>query len=333
MATTSPNLGLKIWNLLTDPYDHAQLADNWAKVDEHDHSSGKGKQIPTGGIADGAVTAAKIDPSALPTLALDDASVTTAKLNDGAVTTPKIGTGQVTSGNLADGTIQTADIGAAQVTTALLKDDAVTSAKLQDDAGTDANRAVTTDHIRDGAVTSNKVGSTLAGYLGISTSSSVRRGYTSNSGNQTTTSTSYVALTSADEVQSVVVPTNGLLIVRFSALWKLAGATNDGKATIFIGANQLVDWTADGAPTVVEATLPATGDNYGILTTSSTGFTVISSPTSDSSSVTTGTIARRLEIDVAPGTYTVQVRYHVNATAGGTLNVKERVLRVDTEGY
>lgn len=67
MAFTSAKMGLRIWNLLTDLYDHSQLADNWAKVDYHDHSAGKGVQIPTEGLADGAVTGPKlatnIDPS------------------------------------------------------------------------------------------------------------------------------------------------------------------------------------------------------------------------------------------------------------------------------
>lgn len=48
---TSAKLGLRIWNLLLDPYDHEQLADNWAKVDAHDHSPGRGVLIPTEGIA------------------------------------------------------------------------------------------------------------------------------------------------------------------------------------------------------------------------------------------------------------------------------------------
>lgn len=67
MATTSAKMGLRIWNLLTDLYDHAQLADNWAKLDYHDHSPGKGVQIPTEGIADAAITGPKLastlDPS------------------------------------------------------------------------------------------------------------------------------------------------------------------------------------------------------------------------------------------------------------------------------
>jgi hypothetical protein len=67
MAFTSAKMGLRIWNLLTDLYDHAQLADNWAKVDYHDHSPGKGVLIPTEGLADAAVTGVKlasaVDPS------------------------------------------------------------------------------------------------------------------------------------------------------------------------------------------------------------------------------------------------------------------------------
>lgn len=67
MAFTSAKMGLRIWNLLTDLYDHTQLADNWAKLDYHDHSPGKGVQIPTEGIADGAVTGTKLASSIDPT--------------------------------------------------------------------------------------------------------------------------------------------------------------------------------------------------------------------------------------------------------------------------
>jgi hypothetical protein len=67
MAFTTAKMGLTVWNLLTDLYDHTQLANNWAKVDYHDHSPGKGVQIPTDGLADGAVTGSKLatalDPS------------------------------------------------------------------------------------------------------------------------------------------------------------------------------------------------------------------------------------------------------------------------------
>lgn len=68
MAFTSPKMGLNIWNLLSDPYDHAQLADNFSKLDLHDHTPGRGIQIPTEGIADGAITQPKLAASLNPTL-------------------------------------------------------------------------------------------------------------------------------------------------------------------------------------------------------------------------------------------------------------------------
>ena len=63
MAITTSNMGLRVWDQLNDPYDHDQLANNWAKVDLHDHTPGRGIQIPTEGIADGAVTSDKISSS------------------------------------------------------------------------------------------------------------------------------------------------------------------------------------------------------------------------------------------------------------------------------
>lgn len=46
---------------------------------------------------------------------------------------------------------------AGDIQTAELADDSVTDAKLRDDATTDANRAVTTNHIRDSAITNAKI--------------------------------------------------------------------------------------------------------------------------------------------------------------------------------
>lgn len=60
MALTSPKMGLRIWNRLQDPFDHAQLADNFSKIDFHDHSPGRGTQIPSEGLADALITHAKL---------------------------------------------------------------------------------------------------------------------------------------------------------------------------------------------------------------------------------------------------------------------------------
>jgi hypothetical protein len=91
MAQIDPMMGLRLWTQGLDPYDHDQLATNFSKLALHDHTPGRGVQIPTEGIFDGAIT--------------------TAKLVDGAVTTAKIGDLQVTNAKLAAGsTVQAGNI-------------------------------------------------------------------------------------------------------------------------------------------------------------------------------------------------------------------------------
>jgi hypothetical protein len=70
-------MGLRIWNLLLDPYDHEQLADNWAKVDAHDHSPGRGVLIPTEGIAFEAISYPLLASSVFPIAQAAPASTVT----------------------------------------------------------------------------------------------------------------------------------------------------------------------------------------------------------------------------------------------------------------
>jgi hypothetical protein len=70
MANTLPNMGLKQWNLAPDTFSYTELAQNFQLLDDHDHTTGKGLQIPTGGIANLAVTTGKVA----------DGAITTAKL-------------------------------------------------------------------------------------------------------------------------------------------------------------------------------------------------------------------------------------------------------------
>jgi hypothetical protein len=55
MAANTPKMALHTWNQPLDPYDYVQLTNNWNIVDFHDHTPGRGVQIPMGGIAAGAV--------------------------------------------------------------------------------------------------------------------------------------------------------------------------------------------------------------------------------------------------------------------------------------
>jgi len=81
MATDFNSMQLLLWDEGDDPYSHAQLVNNWLKVAEHDHTSGKGVKVPGGGIADNAISANHISNGALPGGKLQDGSVDVSKLS------------------------------------------------------------------------------------------------------------------------------------------------------------------------------------------------------------------------------------------------------------
>ena len=101
MAFVSPRMSLKIWNAASDPYDHEQLADNWRKLDLHDHSQGRGTQIAGDGISEGYITTVHIYPGSIGPDALADGAIGTGKLEDGSVTTEKLADESVTLAKLA----------------------------------------------------------------------------------------------------------------------------------------------------------------------------------------------------------------------------------------
>jgi hypothetical protein len=93
-------MNLSVWDLAADPYDHSELAGNWSNVDSHNHTAGKGVQIPSAGIADGSITTAK----------LADNSVTGAKIVDGTITGADIASATITADKL-DSAIDTTRLG------------------------------------------------------------------------------------------------------------------------------------------------------------------------------------------------------------------------------
>lgn len=105
MADTTSNMGLAVWDLGTDGYDHTDLADNWTAVDTHDHSPGKGVQLSGDSLANNSITSAKIVDGTIATADLANGSVTNAKLAASAVTTDKILNGTILGEDIADGAI------------------------------------------------------------------------------------------------------------------------------------------------------------------------------------------------------------------------------------
>lgn len=87
---TGTNLSLTIWDEGDDPYDHTELAANWDALDAHDHTSGKGVQIPGAGLANGSVTNPKLAPNAVTTDKIQDGTILAADLADGIIGASKI---------------------------------------------------------------------------------------------------------------------------------------------------------------------------------------------------------------------------------------------------
>jgi hypothetical protein len=102
------NMGLTAWDQGDDPYDHGQLANNFQKIDTHDHASGNGTQIPSGGLKDRSVTTTKIALQAVTGAELSDNSVSNAKLQNNSVDDDKLATDAVTTDKIADNAV-TAD--------------------------------------------------------------------------------------------------------------------------------------------------------------------------------------------------------------------------------
>lgn len=165
--------------------------------------------IVTSLLGDGSVTSAKIADGTIATGDIADGAVTSAKIADGTVATADLADGAVTSAKIADGTIATGDIA----------DDAVTSAKIATDAvGTleIAAGAVGSSELADLAVDEPALTDAVARALGITRSGSTRlRGSETISTEESTSSTSFTALTTPGPTVTLDIPSHngtGLLL-------------------------------------------------------------------------------------------------------------------------
>lgn len=152
---------------------------------------------------------------------------------------------------------------------------------------------------------------------------------------------SFGLLGTPDEIPSVVVPTDGLLLVGYSASVKSANS-GAARAAIFLGANQLkiAPWTEGTAPIKQEAE-----GNVGILSFSKVFSTAtglrFNSVGAYSGDVTTGQligansassgVGGMTAIFAAAGTYNVSVQYRAG-NPGGEVWAKERKLWVAVLG-
>lgn len=93
------------WDEGDDPYSYSQLSTNFVLIDQHDHTSGKGRRIPTAGLQDSAVTSIKIAPRNVTRTNIDFAAVGPDELADDSVTRSKLADDAVGSNELDDGAV------------------------------------------------------------------------------------------------------------------------------------------------------------------------------------------------------------------------------------
>lgn len=126
MAIRSTHMGLMKWTALSDRFDYKELADNFERIDIHDHTLGKGLQIPEDGIAPDAITPSKIANNAVTDQKLQSSdtsdlerAVSANHIKTNAVVTAKIANGAVTpekvSGDILGGLNEAIEAGIARV--------------------------------------------------------------------------------------------------------------------------------------------------------------------------------------------------------------------------
>lgn len=206
--------------------------------------------------------------------------------------------------------------------------------------------SIYTDWIRDGAVTAEKLDSSVLDNVGVSDESTVRRGFVGIAGAETVSTifsdfdNTMSYMPTPDRIQNVVLPSNGLICVAYQARWKFSGT--NGAAGIFIDDNCLkaaVNSITNNQGTYSSATVNTyatlTSDNNGLISRApSTPVTTV--PTD----VTTGQLVGSQDgsgaggvayIFADAGTYDVGVRYAAHTS--GVVTALLRKLWVWTIGF
>jgi hypothetical protein len=164
---------------------------------------------------------------------------------------------------------------------------------------------------------------------GIADNAKPFRWYTPSivAGEQATNSSVYTPLLTPDEVPSVVLPTNGLIMVGYLAKWKSTSA-GAGRAAIHLGSTQIKNTTIaafQAAETSGTATQVLSSTSFGLNNAEGeAAFTTTGQVLSPGAANGGATL-----IFAAAGTYNVRVLYKAES---GEVKAKERKLWVATLG-
>lgn len=182
---------------------------------------------------------------------------------------------------------------------------------------------------------------TIMDKVGVSETSRIRRGASVITGTDTITSSSYAVMTTPDQVSSIFLPTDGLLVIAASMIWGAASSATPF-AALFIGSNQLKIPITGAAPAVQEVS-SINGTNFQALSTSPTGLITTNFGASIDKGINTILAIAAKDapqgtpkwggftiVEAASGTYDISVRFKA---ATGTVSAKQRSLYVYSIGF
>lgn len=157
---------------------------------------------------------------------------------------------------------------------------------------------------------------------------------------ETRTTDGYGLMPTPDQVQGVQLPTDGLLLVAFQAMFKSPSA--GGKCGVFLDANQVkVAQEGVATPVVVEAQTSG-ADSYRAVAAHSGGLVAAAGVTAYGGHVTTGQVVGVgttetrggfMAVFAAAGTYDVSVRWDGSASLTTRPSAKDRKLWVMALGF
>jgi len=187
-------------------------------------------------------------------------------------------------------------------------------------------------------ITAAQLASAITQAAGVNDGTTVRSGKSIIATSESLSSTSYGLMATPDRVQNVVLPTDGLILVAYHALWRQS-TQGSALAALFLGSNQVVGSTASISPgdVSVDHTLASCG--VGLTSSTQTGGVA-------STVVTTGQVVGSTQVGTpnnymggaclvfaAAGTYDVSVRFAVDIGSGGIVTARSRKLWVRTYGF
>jgi hypothetical protein len=144
---------------------------------------------------------------------------------------------------------------------------------------------------------------------------------------ETKTSTSFVTMTTPDEVSGVVVPENGVLSITYSAYVK-SSSSGEGVVCLFIGSNRIPTYHVSILESFAEI---KTVETVFSRITTTPAATIGMEALNWTSASTTGRMLLPIQVgELAAGTYTVSARYKA---AAGSVTAKERILRVSVTSF